>query len=90
MFYKNNIKCLLVSIYCDINTLEVVELLEKLEKHLAMPCVPLKLLMLYNSHHGYITAYRHMQLFDHIPYMITFQTTVLLRHKLFLTIAIVL
>jgi hypothetical protein len=41
IFYKSNIKRQLVSIYCDINTLEVVE---NSISQILMPRVPLKLL----------------------------------------------
>jgi hypothetical protein len=60
IFYQSNIKRSIVSIYCDINTLEVVE-------HSVVPRVPLKLrLVLYSSYRVYNLAYRHALPF-HIP-----------------------
>jgi hypothetical protein len=68
LFYKSNIKQLLVSIYCDINTLEVVEHLRSQRNTWLMHCVPLKLLLCSTTPVMFIShSYRHILQF-YIPY----------------------
>lgn len=74
IFYKTNIKGLIVSLYCDVNTLEAVEHSSNMQekRHSATPQVPkLASLLLYSTQRVCITAREMRARFIFLKYMRT-------------------